>query len=203
MSRDTVAAARHGDRAALEALLDSEYGRIATLSRRLMTDPSDAEDATQETLIAIVRGIEHFDGRSQFSTWVHRVCTNTCLDQLRRRARRPTTVPLPETHDASMSSPEEDPSVRVVDDDTLDRALSGIPDDMRIAVVLRDVVGLDYAEIAEITHAPAGTVRSRIARGRRQVAALLGSTETSSGQAPSGTASPPTTSKLSEGGRQK
>jgi RNA polymerase sigma-70 factor (ECF subfamily) len=84
-----VAAARSGDRAALEELLRTHHDRLYALARRITGNDADAADATQEALIAIVRGLPRFDGRSSFGTWAYRVTANACLDELRRRRRRP------------------------------------------------------------------------------------------------------------------
>jgi RNA polymerase sigma-70 factor (ECF subfamily) len=131
---------------------------------------ADAADATQEGLIAIVRGLEHFDGRAAFGSWAYRVTTNACLDELRRRSRRPSTgldrVPEP----ASPGDPAEAAAAAV----DVDAALATLPLEFRVAVVLRDLCALDYAEIADVLAVPIGTVRSRIARGRAAVAAHLG-----------------------------
>jgi RNA polymerase sigma-70 factor (ECF subfamily) len=130
---------------------------------------ADALDATQEALLALVRGLPRFDGRSSFATWSYRVATNTCLDELRRRRRRP--VPLDEL---SVTAPgPEDLAAGVADRLSIDEALATLPAEFRAAVVLRDVCALDYAEIAEVLGVPPGTVRSRIARGRAAVAAHL------------------------------
>src|SRR5690606_10289094 len=85
-----VAAAQGGDRQALDALLRRHHDRIHAVCRRLAGNDADGLDATQEALIAIARGIRRFDGRAAFSTWAYRVATNACLDELRRRGRRPT-----------------------------------------------------------------------------------------------------------------
>jgi RNA polymerase sigma-70 factor (ECF subfamily) len=86
---ELVTAAQSGDRAALEQLLRRHHDRVRALARRLCGNDADAADATQEALLAIVRGIGRFDQRAAFGTWVYRVATNACLDELRRRARRP------------------------------------------------------------------------------------------------------------------
>ena len=134
----------------------------------------DALDATQEALIAVVRGLPRFDGRSAFSTWVYRVATNACLDELRRRGRRP--VPgLPEDNDG-MPRTGAAPSagIEVVPDRlAVDAALSRLPEEFRTAVVLRDLCDLEYADIAATLGIPVGTVRSRIARGRSLLAGDL------------------------------
>ena len=167
---ELVAAAQAGDRGALERLLRQHQDRIHAVARRIMADPTDALDAAQEAMISIVRGLPAFDGRSAFSTWVYRITTNACLDELRRRRRRPTE-PLPERDHSEPGAP--DLAEGVADRLTVDAALAALPLEFRTAVVLRDVCRLDYAEIAEVLEIPPGTVRSRIARGRAALAATL------------------------------
>ena len=163
-------AAQAGERDALEALLRRHHDRMAALCRRLCGNDADAADATQEALIAVVRGLDRFDGRAAFGSWAYRVTTNACLDELRRRTRRPTPgldrVPEP----AAPGDPAEAATASV----DVDAALATLAPEFRAAVVLRDLCALDYAEIAEVLDVPIGTVRSRIARGRAAVAAHLG-----------------------------
>jgi RNA polymerase sigma-70 factor (ECF subfamily) len=140
------------------------------ICRRLAGNEADALDATQEALLAIVRGIARFDGRSSFGTWAHRVATNACLDELRRRGRRP--IPGLPTTDPPSSGPSLDTNVAARLD--LDAALGRLSEEFRMPLVLRDVVGLDYAEIATVLGIPGGTVRSRIARARAALARDLG-----------------------------
>ena len=123
-------------------------------------------------MIAIIRGLPRFDGRAAFSTWIYRITTNACLDELRRRRRRPEPG-LPEIERAPSDSAPGVASA-VTDAVAVDEAMATLPADFRAAVVLRDVCRLDYAEIAEVLSIPAGTVRSRIARGRAVLARTLG-----------------------------
>jgi RNA polymerase sigma-70 factor (ECF subfamily) len=176
---DLVASAQAGDRAALDALLRSQYDRVYTLAAKLLGDRRDAEDATQEALIAVVRGLHRFDGRSAFPTWVYRVATNTCLDELRRRKRRPVTIELATDHGEPTAAARES---AVLERMSVDAALAKLPEDFRVAVVLRDLCDLDYAEIGSALDVPAGTVRSRIARGRARLAELLGGNQTDPGE---------------------
>jgi RNA polymerase sigma-70 factor, ECF subfamily len=184
-SPDTVlvAASRQGNSDALELLLGRHYDRMHRLCRRMLGNDRDAEDATQEAMVAIVRGLPSFDGRSAFSTWAYRVATNSALDELRRRRRRPTPTPIerdggepssaggcmPSAGGDSWPDPGDAISARL----EVDAALQQLPADQRSAVVLRDLLDLDYAEIAEVLSIPIGTVRSRIARGRSAIASLL------------------------------
>jgi RNA polymerase sigma-70 factor (ECF subfamily) len=170
-----VEAAQAGDRDALDALLRRHHDRILGLCRRLCRHEADALDASQEALLAIVRGLSRFDGRAAFGTWAYRVATNACLDELRRRGRR--AVPgLPEDLDGTPRTP----AVTAVGIESLpdrlavDAALADLPEEFRVAVVLRDLCDLEYSEIADALGIPPGTVRSRIARGRSLLAASLG-----------------------------
>jgi RNA polymerase sigma-70 factor (ECF subfamily) len=143
---------------------------LAALCRRVCGNDADGADATQEALLAIVRGLPRYDGRAAFGTWAYRVATNACLDELRRRNRRPTPglehLPEPVT--------DHDPGDVATASVDVDAALATLTPDFRAAVVLRDLCALDYAEIAEVLDVPVGTVRSRIARGRAAVATYLG-----------------------------
>ncbi len=146
------------------------------MCRRLAGNEADALDATQDALIAIARGIRRFDGRSAFSTWAYRVATNACLDELRRRQRRPTPG-LPDDlglGDRSDVGAAPSAGIEVLPDRlAIDAALGELAEEFRAPVVLRDLCDLDYAEIAEALGIPPGTVRSRIARGRAQLARRL------------------------------
>ena len=165
------------------------------MCRRVVGDDADARDALQDALVAIARGIRRFDGRSAFTTWSYRVATNACLDELRRRRRRPVPgavgVPvdgaderhawndLPAAPDgvAGAAAPGGggDGGIGAVADRLeVEAALARLPEDFRVAVVLRDLCDLDYAEIGRILDLRPGTVRSRIARGRALLTDLLG-----------------------------
>ena len=136
-----------------------------------------APGETQEAVLAIVRGLPRFDGRAAFSTWSYRVATNACLDELRRRGRRPVpTAPEPDDRGAATHPLDRSPALADAEADRLevDAALATLPPEFRAAVVLRDLCQLDYAEIAETLGIPPGTVRSRIARGRAALAERLG-----------------------------
>jgi RNA polymerase sigma-70 factor (ECF subfamily) len=171
--RVLIAAAQDGDASALNDLLARHYDKVHALCRRITGDEHDALDATQDALLAIVRGLPRYDGRAAFSTWAYRVTTNACLDELRRRRRRAQPVAPDDSLDAGEpGAPALDQSS--VDRLSIDAALGQLSPEFRAAVVLRDQLGLDYAEIAEVLDLPPGTVRSRIARGRRTLATLLG-----------------------------
>jgi RNA polymerase sigma-70 factor (ECF subfamily) len=177
-----LAAARRGDHDALEALLRSVHDRMAAVARRMLRDPGDAADCTQEALIRVVRGLAGFDGRSSFSTWCHRIVATTALDELRRRGRRPVTVPETDREPLSTESTPEQASLDALALADIDSALARLPEEFRQAVVLSDVADLDYPTIAEMLEVPVGTVKSRVARGRAQLRNLLGNPTESGGR---------------------
>ncbi|MBJ69002.1 MAG: RNA polymerase subunit sigma-24 [Acidimicrobiaceae bacterium] len=162
--------AQGGDRNALDALLRENYGRIYSICRKLAGNDADADDATQEALLSIVRKISTFKGESRFSTWAYRVATNSCLDEMRKRKRRPRLGLL--ENDEALYSAEK--SSRSIEDQVADRllieeALRLLPDEFRIPLVLRDQVGMNYQEIGDHLSLPEGTVKSRIARARTRL----------------------------------
>ncbi len=165
-----MARARGGDPAALEALLRAHHDRVRLVCRRVTGTDEDGADAAQNALIAIVKGIARFDGRSRFSTWAHRIAVNAALDEVRSRQRR-STVELDDR--PSPGDPERDSAAHL----DVDAALRRLPVHQRAAVVLRDLCGLDYEEIAEVLDLAPGTVRSRIARGRAALVPLLADPE--------------------------
>ena len=171
-----VARARAGDRRALEVLLDRHADRIHTVCRRIVADPHDALDATQEAMLAVARSITRFDGTARFTTWCYRVATNAALDEVRRSRRRPVAVE-PSEHQvarAPASADHRDGTAAVDARLDVDAALRTLAPEFRAAVVLRDLCDLDYADIASVLEIPAGTVRSRISRGRAALAEVLG-----------------------------
>ncbi len=173
---DLVAAAQRGDGAAMDQLLRRHYDRAHAVCRRIAGSTRDADDAAQEAMIRVVRNIDKFDGRSAFGTWVYRIATNTALDELRKRKRRPQFHVVDD--DGDLPEPADEFAHRYIDDVadriTIDAALAGLPEEFKAAVVMRDVGDLDYAEIAEALGVPVGTVKSRIARGRRMLVEKLG-----------------------------
>ena len=131
---------------------------------------SDADDATQEALLSIVRKISSFKGDSKFSTWAYRIATNACLDLIRKRNRRPR-LSFSETTESSYSSERSRPSMedQISDRLLIEEALHSLPDEFRIPLILRDQTGMSYQEVANVLSLPEGTVKSRIARARARL----------------------------------
>jgi RNA polymerase sigma-70 factor (ECF subfamily) len=162
--------------APLEQLLRDNYSMMRAVCWRILSNESDADDATQNAMMAIVKNFSSFDERSAFSTWAYRIATNAALDELRRRRRRPLTLLGHDNGEAMDIADQrsEDQFSHIDAHDELSSALALIPEEYRVALVLRDVADLDYEEISHILDVPIGTVRSRIARGRGRLAGILG-----------------------------
>ena len=170
--------AQQGDRDAIGKVLRAQYQRVFAVCLRMMRSRTAAEDQTQEALMRIARGLYTFEGKSAFGTWCHRVATTTCLDELRKQRRRPTTTTLTNT-DGNGIEPVDDVDITANikwSDVRADirEALDAIPVEFARAVVLRDVLELEYQEIADLTGVATGTVKSRISRGRALLARQLG-----------------------------
>ena len=169
--------AQAGDRASVDALLRLHYDAVYAVCHRMVLSPQGADDAVQNALLAIVRGLARFDGRSSLSTWVHRIATNAAIDEIRRVRRTPSSADPTVLVATEEADPRTDRAADVAD--RLDQssavagALARLPDEFRVALVLRYISDLDYAEIAEILGVPVGTVRSRLSRGKAALAELL------------------------------
>ena len=170
--KQLLALAKGGNSRALDDLLRTQYDRIFAVCRRITCSEADGADAAQEAMMSIVRHLDRYDGTAAFSTWVYRIATNAALDELRRRSRRP--IPVDELHEV-VHLGVGDTASRVAQRLEVDAALALLPTDYRVAVTLRDLCDLDYAEIASVLGIPLGTVRSRIARrNSASVPVLLG-----------------------------
>ncbi len=169
--------ARAGDLDAFNDLVESYQDRLHALVVRMVPDRDQAADAVQEAFFAAYRNLSAFRGGSVRS-WLSRIAVNAAMDAQRARKRRPVH-PYPELEDEAWQPPageESDPEhavVAVEQSRALAGALAAIGDDQRTAIVLFDVEGYDYAEIAEMTGVSLGTVKSRIHRGRLALRTLL------------------------------
>ena len=170
---ELIKAAQRGDRASLEILLDRHHDRLRAVCAKVVGHGADADDAAQMALISIVKNLDKYDGRAQFSTWSYRIATNAAIDELRRRKRRDAdSLDDDESHLQVVGSTgvDEATAARIVIEDALDE----LAEEFKVPVVLRDLCGLNYDEIAEVLDIAPGTVRSRIARGRGKLADIIG-----------------------------
>ena len=172
---DLVQRSQRGDLGSFNLLVERYQGQVFNLSLRMLGNSQGAEDATQEAFISAYRGIGSFRG-GNFRAWLLRIVSNACTDALRAAKRRPT-APLeivdtisfdPPGRNIAIDSPEEHALLRERVGN-LQRALDQIPTDQRLVVVLSDVQGYSYEEIAQITKSSLGTVKSRLSRGRSKM----------------------------------
>ena len=157
-----------------DEIVDKHTARVYRLAYRLTGNPHDAEDLTQEVFVRVFRSLDTYTPGT-FEGWLHRVTTNLFLDGARRKQRIRFDA-LSDERAARLRSSSPSPDMAYADmhfEDDVERALATLPPDFRAAVVLCDVEGLSYEEIAEILGAKLGTVRSRIHRGRAQLRAAL------------------------------
>ena len=176
---DLIARARRGDGGAFEALARTEERALYRHAARIVGAGPDAEDVVQDALLSAWRSMSSFEGTS-FRAWLFRIVTNRCLDRIRARRRRPE-LPLdpPDEEEVGWAEPVA-PGPDLVELaasrealEVVEAALRDVPEEQRAALLLRDVEGFAYEEIAVITGVEIGTVKSRIHRGRLAVRNVL------------------------------
>ena len=176
-----VARVQRGDRRAFDALVIKYQSRIATLIGRFVRDTDEVMDVTQETFIKAYRAIGSFRGDAQFCTWLYRIASNTAKNYLVAKSRRPPDTDLwigeGDPGEGSVEIESTEGPQELHERDQLLEALSGgldnLPEDLKVALVLREFDGLTYEEIAEVMECPVGTVRSRIFRAREALEKII------------------------------
>lgn len=173
-AQDALLLARvvEGDHEAFNQIMRNHEDRVFSVCLRLMGNREQALDATQETFLTAFRKAGQFKGNSALGTWIYRIAVNTCYDHLRRQKRRRTDL-IPEHLDPTDHSAQEALDSAALRPE-IQRALATLPPDFRAAVVLSDMEGMALGEVAEVLGVPVGTVKSRVFRGRRQLARELG-----------------------------
>ena len=171
-----------GDKGAFDMLVLKYQHKIVNLVMRYVRDPELALDITQEAFIKAYRAIPRFRGDSAFYTWMYRIAVNTAKNHLAAQRRRPMDVELdlqdPEQYDLHAKLRETDTPEGVTLGqelkETVERAIAALPEDLRTAIILRELEGMSYEEIAQTMECPVGTVRSRIFRARDAIGKKVG-----------------------------
>ncbi len=159
--RELVRRCQQGDESAFRELLRRHRSRAVYLAAQILRDRTEAEDVAQEAFLQVFRSIRKFRGEASFSSWLYRIVVNQCLDRARRRCAHPT-APLDEDQDAAPALKEWEMRLQV------ESLLARLGDELRITLLLREVGGLSYEEIARELRIPIGTVRSRLNAAREQ-----------------------------------
>lgn len=174
---ELIRRAGRGDAYAFEQLMTAHENRMYAVALRMCGNREDAQDCLQEAMLRVYRAISGFKGQSSFSTWVYRITMNSCLDELRRRKSKMASSLDAMLENGFAPSDEDDTpeqnSLRHEQRRALEKAIAGLPEDMRAAIVLRDVQGMSYDEIAQTLDANVGTIKSRISRGREKLRGVL------------------------------
>ena len=177
IDQQLVERVQRGDKRAFELLVSKYQRRIFRLLSRFIRDSAEVEDVAQEAFIKAYRALPGFRGDSAFYTWLYRIAINTAKNHLVAAGRKPVSFDL-DTQDPEQSSilnelKELDTPEALVQSeeirDTINRAIQALPDELRTAILLREIEGLSYEEIAETMECPVGTVRSRIFRAREAI----------------------------------
>lgn len=182
VDQQLVERAQRGDKHAFELLIIKYQRRLARLISRFVRDGTEVEDVTQEAFVKAYRALPGFRGESAFYTWLYRIGINTAKNYLLAFKRRVPTTTIFDSEEAE--SFEEASLLREVDTpenelmskqvvSVVNSSLEQLPDDLRIALTLREIEGLSYEEIADVMNCPIGTVRSRIFRAREAIAENL------------------------------
>jgi RNA polymerase sigma-70 factor (ECF subfamily) len=172
-----------GDKGAFDLLVLKYQHKIVNLVMRYVRDPDLALDIAQEAFIKAYRALPRFRGDSAFYTWMYRIAVNTAKNHLAAQRRRPMDVELdlqdPEQYDmhAKLKETDTPEGITLSNElkETVERAIAALPEDLRTAIVLRELEGMSYEEIAETMECPVGTVRSRIFRARDAIGKKVGS----------------------------
>lgn len=178
-----------GERGSFDEIVNRYERRVYAVAMRMCSNPDDARDVTQEVFVSALRALRRFRGEAQLSTWFHRVTVNASLDHLRKSSRHATAPLDAAVHIASDDPGPEETAAATTRAVEVQRALATLSDEHRAVLVLRDLQGLDYAEVAAALGIPVGTVKSRIHRARTEMAEHLGhlrstTTEPSGSQPP-------------------
>jgi RNA polymerase sigma-70 factor (ECF subfamily) len=174
--------AKQGNIAAFEKLIISHERRIYNIAYRMFNNEEDAKDITQEVFLKVYKNIDKFDENSKISTWIHRICVNTCIDEIRKRKGKETF-----SMDESIISDETSTQKQYINDaltpeevlitkeeiKDIKKAIASLPEKHKTIIILRDIQNLSYSEIADITESSLGTVKSRLARARLQLKNII------------------------------
>jgi len=184
---DLIVRSQHGDLSAFDSLVNIHASRVFNIAYRMLGSRQDAEDAAQDAFLKAFSAIKKFRKGSTFSTWLYRITTNVCLDELKRRPRRPRPISSLTNSEKGEDSEDfidkitapaqgQDPSDIVVEraaQQKVEAALANLPDQQRAVIVMCDIEELSYEEAAKALDVSVGTIKSRLHRARQRLKQLL------------------------------
>jgi RNA polymerase sigma-70 factor (ECF subfamily) len=176
LDEDLVRRYLAGDGGAFATLVERHQARVFNVCLRVLGNVEDAADATQDAFLTTYRKLDQFRGEAAFTTWLHRVAVNACYDILRKKRRQPLlrSVPVEDGPEPELGPPAADHADEVAGTTDAAAALTLVPEEFRVALVLADIQDLAYDQIARILDIPVGTVKSRVHRGRLALARAMG-----------------------------
>lgn len=172
---------QQGDTEAFGTLVTAYEKTVYNLALRMVNDPQDAQDMSQEAFLKAYSSLGSFRGDSKFSVWLYRIVSNVCLDHLRKKSRRPArslSLEDDEGEESQLEIPDTALSPEALLEqkltrDAVRRGLQALPEEARQILLLREIQGMSYEEIADTLNLEAGTVKSRIFRARKRLCAFL------------------------------
>mgnify|MGYP005758683759 CR=1 FL=1 len=177
-----IKSALKGDMQSFEELIYQYEKKVYNVALRVFKNPEDAKDISQDVFIKIYKNLDKFDNKSSFSTWIYRITTNTCIDELRKRKGKETVSIDNDIEDdegrfkREFADNEPTPEEKVISkegESEIIKSMNTLSDEHRTIIVMRDIEGLSYTEISEIIGVSIGTVKSRISRARLQLKNII------------------------------
>lgn len=177
-----IKSALKGDMQSFEELMYQYEKKVYNVALRVFKNPEDAKDISQDVFIKIYKNLDKFDNKSSFSTWIYRITTNTCIDELRKRKGKETVSIDNDIEDdegrfkREFADNEPTPEEKVISkegESEIIKSMNTLSDEHRTIIVMRDIEGLSYTEISEIIGVSIGTVKSRISRARLQLKNII------------------------------
>lgn len=177
-----IQTAKNGDMNAFEELILQHERIVYNIALRMLSNPEDAKDISQEVFIKVYKNLKKFDNKSSFSTWIYRICVNTCIDSIRKKKGK-ETLSIDEkyegeenTMDKQMADPSPSPEESMIHKEyhmDIQNAINLLSEEHKTILTLRDLEGFSYSEITELTDSSLGTVKSRLSRARLQLKNIL------------------------------
>lgn len=174
--QELIQRCRSGDQPAFNQLVLKYRNRVMGIATRMLGDRVEAEDLAQDVFVKVYHGLQGFQGEALFSTWLYRIAANSCLNQIRKRKRESQVPVSADDPEPNISDGKSNPHTLLEKKELnsfLEKAIRALPREQKMVLILRDIEGLSYEEIADSLELELGTVRSRLHRARLEVRASV------------------------------